>query len=277
MGYDLVIEEKSLVTGTVDHQSNGLCNTSIRNSQIFLLCFAVDSEKSFENAIKMCRHITREKMGTDDQHFAVTFVATHCELQEQRVICAIDGLLSRSAMMKKVEANDASYVETSFVRRQNVDCAIDLFARGQGSEVEVAYDEDLPVYPDLPPSPARVQHTDIDANEWKNECVYADALEAHVIESDVVHQVAEPSDGDVHVHRDSAIRMLHAIGQRINALEIEVDDRDDGGARSEVGDRTGSPRVADVSRPLDAPLSNAEHDELDNLMRGLQQQNAEQR
>merc|ERR1712087_6860 len=25
--YDLVIEEKSLVTGTVDHQSNGLCNT----------------------------------------------------------------------------------------------------------------------------------------------------------------------------------------------------------------------------------------------------------
>lgn len=249
----LDIEEANLVTGTVDRQSNQMVDPSIRTSQIFLLCFAVNSQKSFQNALDMVRHIRREKEAVDDEAYAITFIVTHWEMRE---FCRGSGL-SRSEMVKRAIASEASYVETSFALKKNTDCAIDLFAHGRGAEVTVegdVYEEkDHEAIPDLPASPAQnqvnqplVHFSDIDLGESEDERVFLD--------------VVVQDDGDAQSNSAVGVDAADGAGDarpRRDAMASDSNER---------------AQEADVSRPLDAPLSNAEHDELDNLLRELQQQ-----
>merc|ERR1719204_2556768 len=117
------------------------------------------------------------KEAVDDEYYAITFIVTHCEMRE---FCRRGSVLSRPEMVKKVIANEASYVETSFALRKNTDCAIDLFAHGQGAEVTVDGDfeeKDQDVAPEQHSAYRPMVHfSDIDLPESEDERVFADVV-----------------------------------------------------------------------------------------------------
>lgn len=141
--HKLLIEEMRMVTEEFSQYDNALYTELIRNSEIFLLCFAIDSKPSYRKALAMSDRIRRIR-GEIDSKFAVAFVVIKCELR----VRGAPGLLSRSEMVNTAKAHGASYVETSFVNRQNVDRAIELFAHGQDTEIVFADDEDEDVHDD---------------------------------------------------------------------------------------------------------------------------------
>eukprot|EP01084_Bolivina_argentea_P086652 156609_1 len=75
--------------GTEDF--HGVHDGDLRKGDIFICCFAINSQESFQRALKYCQKIERAKDG-EDEGWSIALVATKCDLIErgtthERILC----------------------------------------------------------------------------------------------------------------------------------------------------------------------------------------------
>eukprot|EP01084_Bolivina_argentea_P131543 232169_1 len=93
----------------------------IRDSNLFLLFFAINDQKSFNEAILLREKVIRLKMN-DNNKYGMMFIATKCDLKYEDEIDQMNGfdLIDDNKIMDFVKINNIPFIETSAKHNINV-------------------------------------------------------------------------------------------------------------------------------------------------------------
>jgi len=99
----LDITEFDMIQHTM-YTNSAINDHILRSCQIFICCFASDSQKSFEKAMVDRRRIMRSKEGYDN--WGILLVATKCDLKDNMVV-------DTNKVIEKAKQWNIGYIETS--------------------------------------------------------------------------------------------------------------------------------------------------------------------